>query len=253
MSTAQSLLRRAWRKARKKVGQWTTPPVDLGRYAHESYAQEGEDILLMRLFPLPYAGFYVDVGAHHPVRFSTTYLFYKYGWRGINIDAMPGSMGEFSRLRPHDINLEMAIADRRGVATYYMYREPALNTFSQGWVDAEPQNKRFYHLVDTVEIQTYPLAEILDRYLPPGQAIDFLAVDVEGLDLEVIQSSNWQRYRPRVVVLEQSDAHCLDQLQDDPATQYMASVNYSVLAKTFNSVFYVAREQPFDRFPKPAA
>jgi hypothetical protein len=76
---------------------------------HLSYAQEGEDMVLRRIFEDQPLGFYVDVGAHHPVRFSTTYFFYRRGCRGINIDATPGSMDAFRRLRPRDINLEVAI------------------------------------------------------------------------------------------------------------------------------------------------
>ncbi|MFA7355121.1 MAG: SAM-dependent methyltransferase, partial [Sulfurimonadaceae bacterium] len=75
-------------------------------YALKSYSQEGEDMILRRLFEQQPNGFYVDVGAHHPKRFSNTYFFYKKGWRGINIDAMPNSMELFNKIRPRDINIE---------------------------------------------------------------------------------------------------------------------------------------------------
>jgi len=74
-------------------------------YALKSYSQEGEDMILRRLFEKQLTGFYVDVGAHHPKRFSNTYFFYKQGWHGINIDAMPGSMKLFEKIRPRDILL----------------------------------------------------------------------------------------------------------------------------------------------------
>lgn len=79
------------------------------RFHHKSYSQEGEDMILSRIFGDKKNGFYVDVGAHHPFRFSNTYLFYKRGWLGINIDAMPGSMRLFDRFRKNDINIESAI------------------------------------------------------------------------------------------------------------------------------------------------
>ena len=77
----------------------------------KAYAQEGEDLILYRIFEQTPPGFYVDIGAHHPCCFSSTYLFYQRGWRGINIDAMPGSMDLFRRIRPRDINLESAISE----------------------------------------------------------------------------------------------------------------------------------------------
>jgi len=72
----------------------------LDKYALKSYSQEGEDMILRRIFEDNETGFYVDVGAHHPARFSNTNYFYKRGWRGLNIDAMPGSMSKFKKYRP---------------------------------------------------------------------------------------------------------------------------------------------------------
>ena len=93
---------------------------NLDGYATKSYSQEGEDMILKRLFGGQKFGFYVDVGAHHPKRFSNTYYFYKKGWRGINIDAMPGSMIAFDKLRPRDINIERPISDKKQILTYYL-------------------------------------------------------------------------------------------------------------------------------------
>lgn len=84
------------------------------RFASKSYAQQGEDLILREILNYASTGFYVDVGAHHPFRFSNTYLFYKQGWRGINIDAMPGSMTLFHRFRPRDINIECGVANNGG-------------------------------------------------------------------------------------------------------------------------------------------
>jgi hypothetical protein len=78
------------RSLRKLLGYQEPEP-----YLNQSYSQEGEDMVLYRTFETVKEGFYVDVGAHHPDRFSNTYKFYKQGWRGINIDAMPGGMDPF--------------------------------------------------------------------------------------------------------------------------------------------------------------
>ena len=100
-------------------------------YARKSYSQEGEDMILRRLFEKQKTGFYVDVGAHHPKRFSNTLFFYKKGWHGINIDAMPNSMSLFDKIRPRDINLEVPISEKKQKLKYYMFNEPALNGFSK--------------------------------------------------------------------------------------------------------------------------
>src|SRR5436190_18531451 len=81
------------------------------KFAISSFSQEGEDMLLRREFERQASGFYVDVGAHDPHRFSNTHYFYKCGWRGINIEARPGSSRLFKRWRPRDISLEIPISD----------------------------------------------------------------------------------------------------------------------------------------------
>ena len=98
-----------WRGARR----WAARLIDdlLDPYRRTSYSQEGEDLILDRLLRRKPRGYYVDVGAFHPKKFSNTHLFYRRGWSGINIDATPGSMDEFRRVRPRDTNLEIAISD----------------------------------------------------------------------------------------------------------------------------------------------
>ena len=100
-------------------------------YHRLSYSQEGEDMILASIFEGRSKGFYVDVGAHHPQRFSNTYHFYLQGWSGINIDAMPESMNIFKRTRPRDINLEIPVFDSEQTLTYYAFNESALNSFSK--------------------------------------------------------------------------------------------------------------------------
>ena len=93
--------------------------------------QEGEDVLLARFFDYKKEGFYVDVGAHHPKRFSNTFFLYKLGWRGINIEPNHDVKKIFDEIRSGDINVEMAIANNESEKTFYMFQETALNTFSQ--------------------------------------------------------------------------------------------------------------------------
>jgi len=79
-------------------------------YARRCYSQDGEDILLELFLPRERSGFYVDVGAYHPIKPSKTFRRYCKGWRGLNIDATPDSMEVFQRIRPRDINVEAAVS-----------------------------------------------------------------------------------------------------------------------------------------------
>jgi FkbM family methyltransferase len=240
-------LRQQWRRLRRGAAHRLLGD-ERPRYSHETYSQEGEDILLKRMFTLKRRGFYVDVGAFHPIRISNTYLFYRHGWRGINIDAMPGSMALFCQVRPDDINLEIAVSARRGRAQLHVYAARELNTLSEVMVQGRPGDEPYYQVAETVEVDTAPLAEILDEHLPGGTKIDFMSVDVEGADLDVLMSNDWSKYRVRVVLVEQVSIGTLEALAADPITQFMDGLDYGVIAKTFNTVLYCAREQPFDWF-----
>ena len=200
-----------------------------------SFAQNGEDLLLDRMLAKEGTGFYVDVGAHHPARFSNTYLFYRRGWRGINIDAQPGSMGLFRKHRPRDINIECGVAAKAGRLHYYRFNEAALNTFDKNEAklkDAEP-----YRIIDRVEVDVRPLDEILAEFLPSGQAIDFMSVDVEGLDAEVLASNDWNRFRPRIVLAETLRTDILA-LASCPTVRLLGEVGYKPVAKAYNTTFF---------------
>jgi FkbM family methyltransferase len=210
-------------------------------FAERSYAQEGEDLILSRLFetvpPLARPGFYVDVGAHHPFRFSNTYFFYRRGWRGLNVDAMPGSMARFEASRPGDINLQAAIAEVEETLTYFVFNEPALNGFDPE-LAAGRDGVNGFRIVDRVEMRTRTLADVLDATLPERQPIDFMSIDVEGYDLPVLRSSNWERYRPTFVLAEDSGTGNVAGALASQVTAFMAAQDYELCAKAVHTKFY---------------
>jgi FkbM family methyltransferase len=208
------------------------------RFFRHSYAQEGEDLILAELFAGKRDGFFVDVGAHHPRRFSNTYHFYRFrGWRGINIDAMPGCMKAFDRRRPRDINIEAGVSDVPATLPFFVFNEPALNTFDPA-LAAELNAIDGYRIVRRAELRTTTLRSLLDRHLPPGQAIDFLSIDVEGLDGQVLRSNDWDRHRPAVVLVEDNAAKSLLDLAGSATTAYLRDRGYEPVAKTLRTVFY---------------
>ena len=194
-------------------------------------------MVLARIFETRARGFYVDVGAHHPQRFSNTYFFYLRGWRGINIDAAPGSMKPFEAARPGDINLEIPISDSRQVLTYYAFNEPALNSFSRE-VAAERDGLGTYRIVSETQLETRTLAEVLGEHVAPGTEIDFMSVDVEGLDYQVLKSNDWSRFRPRVVLVEDLNVASLDGVGESPSARLLRDVGYRATAKTFYTLFF---------------
>lgn len=208
----------------------------LDGYALKSYSQEGEDMILRRIFERQSTGFYVDVGAHHPKRFSNTYFFYKKGWTGINVDAMPGGMKPFENIRSRDINIEKPISSKKQVLTYYAFNEPALNGFSKEISEAR-DGLNNYKIEFTKDIETSTLEEVLDENLPSNQVIDFLSIDVEGLDFDVIKFMNIKKYRPRVILVEILGSSLSD-LQQDLIYKFLIDEDYALYAKAVNTVIF---------------
>lgn len=232
---------------RKCYARFPTPVKNLvrfgmhlvGRYRRKTFSQEGEDILLARLFEDRKSGFYVDVGAHHPSSCSNTYYFYRKGWRGINIDAMPGSMRLFKLIRPKDINLEIAISDRQEVLEFHSFNNPLFNSADKELAQArrtefgEAPGKH-----NVFQVQADTLGAILEQYLPPGMPIDFLSVDVEGLDLKVLKSNDWSRFRPKYVLVEILGQSIPSMLTTETC-RFMESVGYYPISKLVHTVVFM--------------
>jgi hypothetical protein len=110
----------------------------LGHHSYApSFASAGEEMILRHVIGSDKRdGFYVDVGAYHPVLFSNTYFFYLNGWTGINIEARPGSREAFEKVRPRDINLEMGVSLNGGELTYYVIGDDStMNSFSRDFLE----------------------------------------------------------------------------------------------------------------------
>jgi len=209
-------------------------------YANKSYSQEGEDMILRRIFEKQKTGFYIDVGAHHPKRFSNTYYFYKKKWRGVNIDAMPGSMKLFQKIRPRDINLEIAISDKAQELTYFLFNEPALNTFSKP-LSEKRDGKGEYKACKKIKIKTFTLEKVLNDYLLENVEIDFLSIDVEGLDFQVLKSNNWYKYKPKIILIEDLD-FSFNNLKNSNIYKFLTDKDYQLLTKTLNTLIFINKE-----------
>jgi FkbM family methyltransferase len=171
-------------------------------FARRSYSQEGEDVLLARIFANQARGTYVDVGAHHPFRFSNTQLLYERGWRGLNIDATAEGIDHFVRHRSRDINVRAAIGSRSGTARLYHFDDPALNTLDDGraqWLESNTGYR-----IERVEV--VPVRRLDDVLATEGRdvggVLDLLTIDVETAEFEVLHSLDLDVHRPRVIVLE---------------------------------------------------
>ncbi|MBP0445441.1 FkbM family methyltransferase [Roseomonas sp. SSH11] len=164
------------------------------------FSQFGEDIIINILLKKKKEGFYLDIGAHDPFVFSNTALLYhEKGWRGINVDLDQRYVDRLQEQRPRDINLCCAIGGENGTIDAVIFENGAFNTADPGrqarlMQDNTSAEKR------SVPMRTIP--SLLDEHLPPGATIDFLNIDVEGIDFIALQANDWTRFRPAVIAVE---------------------------------------------------
>jgi len=221
---------------RRLIGPW----IPGSAWLQPSYSQGGEDRVLKDLLENKSTGYYVDIGCHHPFRFSNTYLFYRRGWNGLCVDALPGTVESFRKWRPRDLAIESGIAGHPGHLRYYRFNDPALNTFDET-LARERDGLREYRIIDEVAVPVVTIKSLLDEHLPDGRAMDFWSIDVEGLDLGVLQGNDWTRYRPRIILVEMLGTE-LRTIGDDEVVKYLEAVGYEPCAKVQRDVFFVRRD-----------
>ena len=164
-------------------------------YSSTVFSQDGEEMFLKEFFANKKKGFYVAVGAYHPFLFSNTAWAYERGWNGINIEPNLEAYKKFTHIRNHDINLNCGISQKERISSYFEFEEGAYNTFCKENV---PNNTK---LKKVSKIFTRRLDSIFNEH--HVQKIDFMDIDVEGNELDVLCSNNWDLYRPQIILCEQ--------------------------------------------------
>ena len=216
--------------------------------AHVSFSQLGEDIVLRsfldaRMQDMDYRGFWVDIGAHHPSRFSNTKIFYDHGWCGINVDAMPTAIECFKRARPRDINVNVGIGEVPGKLEYFKFADFATNTFSREFAERIKAQGAKY--IGSSMVQVITLRELLNQYLPKGQHIDFLSIDTEGLDIAILRSNDWMAYRPDFILIEIHEDGHNERILDGAVCRYLHGQGYEFVAQCLcTTLFKNVRDCP---------
>ena len=162
----------------------------------KSYSQGSMDLILNHIFKNKIDGFYIDVGCQHPIKNNNTYLLFKKGWTGVNIDLDKVNIDLFNFFRPKDNNINSAISSKvENVKLFYYHQKSPINT-----LDEKISLKQQAKIEKKIDIQTNTLENILDNY--SIKTIDLLTIDVEGFELKVLNGLNFDKYKPSVIIVE---------------------------------------------------
>jgi len=204
------------------------------------YSQHGEDLAIKRYFKNKKNGSYIDIGAFDPIKYSNTYLFYQQGWSGLNVEPNPDVFDRFLDIRNKDINVNCAVSKSNENLSYYQFNHGAVNTFvkknSEVWAA-----KQGFQIKNILEIKAHPLHELLDKHWTMSRPIDFMSVDVEGMDLEGLESNDWNSYRPELLIVEEN-IYKYDHYSHSDIHQYLLDQNYRLWNITGISLFYVSKD-----------
>jgi FkbM family methyltransferase len=197
-------------------------------FGKRSFAQSGEDIIADIELGKKTKGTYIDVGAFHPKLFSNTYLFYKRGWSGVVIEPRPEAKESFAKVRPRDKFVGMGVAGKKDVLEYFEFKDGAANTFSPEQADKNIKEAG-RKLVKKINVAVMPLADILASCGVEG--VDLLSVDVEGMDLEVLQSNDWKKYRPKIIICEDLEFD-FGKPKASAVVKFLQGLGYKLVGKT---------------------
>ena len=170
------------------------------KYKKTSYSFNGVDLIIDYIFKNKKNGFYLDVGSQHPVSNNNTYLLYKRGWNGINIDLDKKNIDLFNLARPNDKNLNFAVSNTIGSAKLFFYHDSSpINTLNKNISDFQNATVK-----KIKKVTTNTLNNILNDVNIDNQ-IDYMNIDVEGHEELVLEGFNLNKYKPSVISVEYLD------------------------------------------------
>ena len=203
-----------------------------------SYAQWGEDVLILRLFKLiPSDKTFLDVGAHHPYEISNTALLSEHGWKGINVEPNPILFRRFEELRPKDVNVCAGIAGKGGVKLpFYMIDDwSGRNSFDREMVEYHVTYENpSVKIQKVIDVDVITLEECINRYAR-GKFPDYFSIDVENLEYEIISSYDLRENGPKVLTMEVSS-------KKEEMMEYMDKMGYFLWIKIASNYTWVRKE-----------
>ncbi len=205
-----------------------------------SYSQYGEDLILKGLMERDQIdpskkGFYLDVGAHQPNRFSNTQVFYDLGWSGINIEPNEGIKCLFDKTRPRDETLEIALGKKCGSQKFFLYNEPALNSLNNrnSELSDTPYSSTGSKVIEIARMEDI-INEICAERLPEP---NFLDIDVEGLEMEVLEGNNWDKFKFNYILIEQK-IKSLELVKNSTVFMFLKKLGYKAIANNGITTIY---------------
>ncbi len=206
---------------------------------NKTYSQSGEDVIVNFLFEahnIPNPS-YIDIGANDPFVLSNTALFYEKGCRGINIEPNPVLCENLKKWRKKDINLNIGVGESDGSLVFYLMNSPTMSTFSEDNAK-ELVDKHGFRVEKAIDVEVMSLKTIISKYCDDIFP-DFLSLDAEGLDMEILKTIDYDKSYPKVICVETMEyATDFSGKKDQEIIDFLCGKGYRVYADTYiNTIF----------------
>ena len=210
------------------------------------FSFSGVDVIIENIFRDKNKGFYVDVGCQHPIKNNNTYLLHQKGWKGINIDLDKDNINLFNIARPLDDNINIAVSNNVGEADLFFYHKKSpINT-----IDKKTSEFQNANVSEIRKVKTNTLTNIINssKY---NNKIDFLSVDVEGHEMQVLDGFNFNVYKPDVIVIEYLDLSTkklevknlsIENVLKTDLYNYLTSKNYILVNCIYSDLIFINKE-----------
>ena len=211
------------------------------------YSFSGVDVIIENIFRHKNNGIYIDVGCQHPIKNNNTYLLFKKGWNGLNIDLDKDNIDLFNVARPNDQNINVAISNKIGETDLYFYHKKSpINT-----IDKKTSDYQKATISEIKKIKTNTLTNIIKNSKYKNSKIDLLSIDVEGHERDVLEGFDFSIYRPDVIVIEYLDLSAkkievknlnIDNLFKTDLYKFLISKNYILANYIYSDLIFINKE-----------
>jgi FkbM family methyltransferase len=202
------------------------------------YSHGGEDVHILTLLGNKPNGFYIDIGSNDPIHYSNTFKMYTLGWTGILVDGNSKLIEKARKIRKKDICVHALVSNESREIDFYLSGNDLISSI-------DPEHAASYTNLDSriekVSMSTMTIDQIIDQYLPAGQTIDLLSIDVEGHDFEVLQSISLAKYRPGLIVIEDLKQMKAD-LSNNFYVLYLKNYQYVLVSTDMQNLYFMPEE-----------
>jgi hypothetical protein len=202
----------------------------------KSYSQFNDDIFIKKFFQKKKAGTYVDIGCHHPFKLNNTYLLYKKGWEGLNIDLMKINIDLFNIWRPRDKNICSAVSNKNKISHVYIPNNNILSTeisIQKSYANTIKRHHKNPFIKKKNLVLTFE--NIIKNYKINLEKFDFLKIDIEGEDYKVLKNINLKKYNPTLICIEDG----IEKKENkNKITKYLKSIKYELIFRSPINLFY---------------